>query len=178
MIPMQERNRQILQMRRQGISRGEVALQSKLSRARIAQLEKRDARDKAMAARRADLRAEMHSADDADGLWPVNDVIDAIGLVAVTKARLLDHFTEEGRDQISLRALMDMCLEGAADKWGFRSPPLLKVYGIGRKGFWSVVNGLTNLDMGNQCNEEWRTKLVKVKQRWGITGATPYSSTG
>jgi hypothetical protein len=54
---------------------------------------------------------------------------------------------------------------------------LLKVYGIGRKGFWSVVNGLTSMDLGKQCNEEWRTKLVKVKQQSGIRGATPYSST-
>jgi hypothetical protein len=105
-----------------------------------------------------------------------SDLIDAIGLVAGTKNRLLDHFMEERLEGISLRALMDMCLESAADKWGFSSPPLLKVYGIGRKGFWSVVNGLTSLDLGNQCNDEWRTKLVKVKQRWGITGATPYSS--
>lgn len=120
----------------------------------------------------------MRSADDLDRLWPVNDLIDAIGLVAGAKNRLLDHFKEEGRVRISLRLLMDMCLEGAADKWGFTSPPLLKVYGIGKIGFWSVANGLTNLDLGNQCNDEWRTKLVKVKQWWRITGATPYSSTG
>jgi len=48
MVPIQERNRRIHKMRRQGIPRREVALQSKLSRARIAQLEKRDADDKAL----------------------------------------------------------------------------------------------------------------------------------
>jgi len=177
MIPIQERNRQILQMRREGVPRREVALQVNLSRARIAQLEKRDTRDQAMAARCANLRAKMHSADDVDRMWPVNDLVDAIGLVAGHKNRLLDHFLAMGQDRISLRALMDMCLEGAPDKGGLRSRPLLKVYGIGRKGFWSVVNGLTSMDLGKQCNEEWRTKLVKVKQQSGIRGATPYSST-
>ena len=44
-------------------------------------------------------------------------------------------------------------------------PPLLRVCGIGKKGFWSVVNGLTDMDMGNRCNEEWRKKLLMVKQQ-------------
>ena len=50
------------------------------------------------------------------------------------------------------------------------------VYGVGKKGFWSVVNGLTGMDLGNRCNEEWQWRLVKVKQEHGVTGATPYSS--
>jgi len=51
----------------------------------------------------------------------------------------------------------------------FKSPPLLGVCGIGKKGFWSVVNGLTSVDQGSRCNGEWRKRLVKVKRNWGIT---------
>ena len=36
------------------------------------------------------------------------------------------------------------------------------MYGLGKKGFWSVVKGLTDLDMGTRCNQEWQTRLVKV----------------
>ena len=50
---------------------------------------------------------------------------------------------------------------------------LLRVRGIGKKGFWCLVNGLTNMDLGNRCNEDWRKTLVMVKQNWKITGATP-----
>lgn len=46
----------------------------------------------------------------------------------------------------------------------------------GKKGFWSVVNGLTDLDVGHQCNEEWQKRLVKVKQENRVTGTLPYSS--
>jgi hypothetical protein len=155
MILIQERNRQILQMRTEGVPRREVALQFKLSTGRILQLEKRDAADKAMAERRGNLQEAIRSADDLGKMWLVNDVADAIGLVAGTKNRLLDHFVEAGKGRISLRELMDMCLDGPMDRWGFKTPPLWRVNGIGRKGFWSVVNGLTNMDLGNRCNEEW-----------------------
>jgi hypothetical protein len=39
-------------------------------------------------------------------------------------------------------------------------------YGVGKIGFWSVVNGLTGMDMGKRCSEEWQKRLVKVKEKW------------
>ena len=48
------------------------------------------------------------------------------------------------------------------DGLGFMMSPLLRVYGLGKKGFWSVVKGLTDLDMGTHCNQEWQARLVKV----------------
>ena len=53
------------------------------------------------------------------------------------------------------------------------STPLLKVYGVGRKGFWSLVNRLTNLDLGGQFNEEWKRRLVILRREWKITGEFP-----
>jgi hypothetical protein len=53
---------------------------------------------------------------------------------------------------------------------------MLKVYGVGSKGFWSVVNGLTNMGLGKQCEEEWQGQLAKVKKWARIAGATPYSA--
>lgn len=176
MIPIQERNRQILQMRKEGIPRPEVALKFGLSRGRIAQLEKRDQADRSLAERRAKLQEAIRIADDPERMWPVNDLADAIGLIVVTKKRLLDHFEETRREQISLRELMDMCLDSPVEDRDFITPPLLRVCGIGKKGFWSVANGLTNMDLGNRCNEEWRgNRLPKVRREGGVTGATPYS---
>lgn len=179
MIPIQERNRQILQMRKEGVPRSEVAHRFGLSRERISQLEKRDEADRSMAERRANFMEAVRTADDPERTWPVNDLADAIGLIVVTKKRLLDHFVETGKEQISLRELMDMCLDGLMEREEFIAPPLLKVSGIGKKGFGSVANGLTNMDLGSRCNEEWRSnRLPKVKRNWRITGATPYSARG
>jgi hypothetical protein len=173
MIPIQERNRQILQMRKEGVPRREVALRFGLSPGRISQLEKRDEADKTMAERRAEFRGAIRAADDPERMWPVNVLADAIGLIVVTKKRLLDHFVETGKEWISLRELMDMCLDSPVEGRDFMTPPLLRVCGIGKKGFWSVANGLTNMDLGSRCNEEWRSnQLPKVKRNWQITVGT------
>lgn len=178
MISIRERNQQILQMRQDGVSQREVARRFKLSPARIWLIERRAAADKATAERRAELRAQICAQDDPETMWPVKDLADGIALIVVTKKRLLDHLAQTGKREICLRELMAMCSDSPAEGGEYTSPPLLKVRGIGRKGFWSVVNGLTNLDMGSRCNEEWRKRLVKVKRNSGITGATPYSSPG
>jgi hypothetical protein len=176
MTTIQERNRQILQMRQKGVPKKEVARRFKLSPTRICQIERRAAADKSMAERRAGLRAQIRVADDPEKLWPVNDLADAMTLIVVTKKRLLDHFEQTGQSQISLRALMDLCLAIPEEPGDFRFPPLCGICGIGKKGFWSVANGLTNMDLGNRGNEEWHNRLVKVKRNWGITGPTPYSA--
>jgi len=163
-------------MRQDGFSQREVARKFKLSPSRIWLIERRDAADKATAERRAKLREQIRAQDDPETMWSVNDLADGIGLIVVTKKRLLDHLAQTGKREICLRELMAMCSDSPAEGGEYASPPLLKVCGIGVKGFWSVVNGLTNMDMGSRCNEEWRRRLVMVKRNCGITGATPYSS--
>jgi len=176
MIPIPERNRQILQLRAEGRSQTEVAKTFKLSPSRIYLIEKQDAADRSMEQRRATLREEIRAADDMDRMWPVEDLIDAMGLIVVTRKRLMDHFVATGKRQISLRELMDMCLDAPVQELDFMMSPLLRVHGVGKKGFWSVVNGLTGMDLGDRCNQEWQWRLVKVKQEHMVTGATPYSS--
>ena len=95
-------------------------------------------------------------------LWPINDLLDALGLIVVTRKRLVDHFVEKKQDRISMRELMDMCVAVPVEGQDYTMTPLLRVYGLGKKGFWSVVKGLTDLDMGAKCNQEWQARLVKV----------------
>jgi len=111
MIPIQARNRQILQMRREGVPPREVARKFRLSAGRIYLIERRDATDKSMAERCARLREAMCAADNPEKMWPVSDMADAIRLIVVTKKRLLDHFAQTGKSKISLRELMEMCLD-------------------------------------------------------------------
>ena len=149
MIPIPERNRQILEMRNQGVSQTEVARRFKLSPSRIYLIEKQDATDRSLAGRRNRLREVIRAADDLDRMWPVEDLIDAMGLIVVTRKRLMDHFVAAGKRQISLRELMDMCLDAPVEGLDFMMSPLLRVHGVGKKGFWSVVNGLTGMDLGD-----------------------------
>jgi len=175
-LPIQERNRRILQMRKEGMSQTEVARKFKLSPSRIYLIEKQDAATRSMAERRAKLRGEIRMADDMDKLWPVEDLLDALGLIVVTRKRLMDHFTEVRKEGLTLRELMDLCVDVPVEGQDYTMTPLLRVYGVGRIGFWSVVNSLTKLDMGQRCNQEWQNRLMAVKQKHRVTGATPYSS--
>lgn len=147
-----------------------------MSPSRIGLIEKQDAAERSLAERRTRLREQIRAADDPEKLWPVEDLVDALGLIVVTRKRLMDHFVATGKQPISLRELMDMCLDAPVEGLDFMMSPLLRVYGVGKIGFWSVVNGLTRMDLGNRCNQEWRKKLVKVKQEHKATGATPYST--
>jgi hypothetical protein len=173
---IENRNRQILELRKDGLSRTEVARRFNLSPTRIYLIERQDAADRSLNDRRTRLREAIRAADDPDKLWPVKDLVDALGLIIVTRKRLLDHFVKATKTHISLRELMDMCLDAPVEGLDFMMSPLLRVYGVGRIGFWSVVNGLTSMNLGSRCKEEWQARLVKVKQKWGITGRTPYSS--
>jgi hypothetical protein len=161
-IPIPERNRQVLELRHQGLSKTEVARRFKLSPSRVYLIERQDAEARSMEQRRAKLREDIRAADDLERIWPVEDLIDALGLILVTKKRLMDHFAEKMQDQISRREFMDMCVDAPVERLDFMMSPLLRVYGLGKKGFWSVVKGLTDLDMGTRCNQEWQTRLVKV----------------
>ena len=93
----------------------------------------------------------------------VTDFVDAIDLIVVTRKRLIDHFVKEEKQELRLRELMEMCLDAPVEGSDFVSPPLLRVYGVGRRGFWSVVNGLTGMDLGSHCNDEWQKRLMRIK---------------
>ena len=162
MLSIPERNRQILELRKKGMSQTEVARRFKLSPSRVYLIEKQDAADRSLEQRRTRLREEIRGDDDLERMWPLEDLIDAVGLIVVTRKRLMDHFVATGKRQINLRELMDMCLDAPVEGPDFMMSPLLRVYGVGKKGFWFVVNGLTGMDLGGRCNEEWRKRLVRV----------------
>ncbi len=63
MIPILKRNRQILQMRKEGVRCVDVARKFKLSPSRIHLIERRDAADRSMAERRSKLRDEIRTAE-------------------------------------------------------------------------------------------------------------------
>lgn len=63
----------------------------------------------------------------------MNDLLDAIGLIVVTRKRLMDHFVGAGKQRMRLRELMDMSLDAPVEGRDFVMPPLLRVCALGRK---------------------------------------------
>ena len=64
-----------------------------------------------MAVRRSKLREDLRAPDDPTKPWPVDDLIDALELIAVIRKRLLAYFRQTRTSEISLRQLMAMCLD-------------------------------------------------------------------
>ena len=110
-----ERNRKILQMRKEGVRRSDVARKFNLSPSRIYLIEQQSRADKGTAERRVKLREQVVNADDLDALWAVEDLVDAIGVTVLTKKLLMKHFVEVAKKEISLGELMDMCIEAPVE---------------------------------------------------------------
>ncbi len=111
------------------------------------------------------LLAAIRQANDLNRAWPVDDLIDLIQPLPMTRAYLKKHFAEQHTTELSLQGLIEMAipLPEQADKAAFCRCPLLKVYGVGKKGFWSVVNQLTELDLGDSFNREWKQRLPMLR---------------
>ncbi len=96
-MSVQERNRQILQLRKEGLSQTALARRFELSPSRIYLIEKQSAATRSMAERRTKLLKQLRDADDMDKLWHIEDLLDALGLIVVTRKRLIDHFVAAGK---------------------------------------------------------------------------------
>jgi len=137
-------------------------------------IEGRAAAEKAQAERRAKLRAEIRNADDLDKPWAVLDLLDALWLLVVARMRLLAHFEQIQKAEMSLRELMALAISEAPDPAVEQaSTPLLRIRGIGKLGFYSVVAELTEMDLGPRCNEEWRHRLAKLQRHCRIPSWPP-----
>lgn len=89
-------------------------------------------------------------------------------LISIARKRLLEHFERLKKREMNLRELMDLATPTDDAESGYVSVPLLRVRGIGKYGCESVIAELTETDLGQRCNEEWRQRLRKLKQHWGI----------
>ncbi len=169
-----QRNRQIVEMRAQGVTRQEIARLFRITPDRVTMIEQEAATEKAQAERRAQLQAEMRLADDLDKVWPVVNLVDALHLLTVARARLLTHFDQQHKTEMSLREFMDLVISEHADAAdAFSRTPLLRVRGIGKYGFHSVAAELAETDLGPGCNAEWQRRLAVLRREWRIPSWPP-----
>jgi hypothetical protein len=106
---------------------------------------------------------EMRTADDLDKEWKVGVLMQAFRPNVRTQNAVIGHFEGNDRYKISLRELMDLTIPLTDPvKPGFLMAPLLAVRCVGPEGFWSMVLRLTESDLGERCNAEWRGRLVKI----------------
>jgi len=166
---IRKRNELIRQRAQEGRTSRELALKFRLSRSRILNILQEFKTEEAMTRRRIELRKAIASADDIDQKWAVEDLLDAIHPIPVAKTALSRHFKDCNQNEISLREMMDMVFfEKANDTTCFNMTPLLKIWCLGKCGFWSIVKGITEMDLGPKGNQEWKQRLDKLRWHWHI----------
>lgn len=171
---IEQRNRKIVELKLGGVSHKEIARKFELSRGSIDIIVRRASDAQARAARGAELLDEIQQANDLDRQWAVEDLLDVIEPIAVTKNMLHRHFQNAGLERVSLRAILDLVISVFDDPWDGRPViPLYKVPGIGGKGFKSVVDRLSKLDLGERFNREWERRLTRARPGWRINNARP-----
>ena len=163
--PIRDRNQQILELLAHAVPRRDIARRFQLSPARVEQIAGEAKARQAREERRAKLREEIRSSDNPERMWPVGDLAEAIGLSRTARNGLQDHFAKAGKQEMNLLELMDMFLSGPAKNGDSMPPPMLKVRGIGTKGFVSLAEKLANTDLGDRCNREWLDRCGKEKER-------------
>ena len=153
-----ERNLKIFQMALDGVSPRNIALAFGLSTSRIRSVIRAIKRENAIAERRRNIAEKIRLADDLDILWKVSDMIDAIRPNTTVRNALLKHFASLNKVQISLHEMMDLVVPEMVDSIGFVSP-LYRVAYIGKQGYWSIVNGLSEIVVNDRYLLVWNRKL-------------------
>lgn len=177
MNDIRKRNQKIFQMALEGVSIREIALTFKLSRARIWLVIRAIKRENPLAERRRTIAEEIRQVDDLDRLWEVADLVDVLRALTPTRNALLKHFASIQKGQISLREMMALAIPETVDSFGCHSP-LWRITFIGKKGYWSIINGLSEITMSERCNQEWERKLAWLERLLRDEGQLGYSPDG
>ncbi len=177
MNDLRERNRKIFQMALEGVSQQKIAGIFGLSPSRIWLVKRAIKREDALAERLRGIEKELHQADDLDRLWEVTDIVDVLRAIIGARNALLKHFAEIKKERISLREMMDLAIAERVDSIGFQSP-LYRIPFIGKKGYWSIINGLSEITWNERCGREWRRKLAWLERFLRHRGDLRYAPDG
>ncbi len=167
----QERNSRIRPMWEAGESIREIAEVLDLWEETVEGIVRKFETEEALSLRSCRLLENVRKADDLDKKWKASYVIQALRLKTITQNALINHFEREEVPEVSLRGLMDLAIsEEKHSKPGYVITHLLNICCIGLEGFWSVVRGLTESDLGERCNGEWSRRMARLRRSSRISG--------
>ena len=161
-----ERDRQIVELLNGGVPIQEVGLRFDLSDAAVkrVQREAREAQERMVRAEKA--RHGIRGANDIDRQWPIEMVVDAMGITDVLADKALDRLLRNtGRSEISLRNMMDLLMiaprPGMSSNWDFM-PSLFRQRGLGSKTYVRLLAAPAKVNFGTAFRREWNYRRRKV----------------
>jgi len=162
-------------MRQAGASYREIAQVFGLSKQAIGAILQGFAVEKSKLEKRHEMLEEIRMANDPDRKWAATDLLEALGVITMARNAVANYFQWRQMTEISLRELMDLVIsEKQHARLGYLISPLIDLRCMGRRGFWSVVRQLTELDLGERNNQEWTGRLRRLRQCSRIRGEIQY----
>lgn len=176
MLGHQDLANRIRQMREAGDSVDEIASALDASWEFIRSIIRKFETAEVLSARSNRFLENIRKADDLEKKWKVGYLAQGIRPKVITQNAIIHHFKWAKIAEISLRELMDVTIsEQVHPKAGYLITPVLDFRCIGVEGFWSLVSRLTESDLGERCNEEWRKRLTRLNKASRIVGGGRYS---
>jgi hypothetical protein len=171
-----ERDRQIVAILDGGVPIQEVGLRFNLSDEAVKRVQ-REAREAQERMRRAEkAQKEIRRANDIDRQWPVETIIEAMGITDVLADKAFDRMLRgAGRAEISLRQMLDLFMiaprPGMNDHSDFM-PSLHRQRGLGWKTYIRLLAAPAKVNFGPAFRREWDFRRRKagawLKRRYYI----------
>ncbi len=157
-----------------GASKKEIALAVSISNQALHLVLKKFEAERVAKERSAQLLQEIRWEDDPDRKWKVEQLTDA--LLLPIRARTSLGYRWKKVTELSLRDLMELVIsDNPHPKPGFLLTPLVDFRNVRLKTFWETAERLTELDLGERCNQEWRRRLERLRQASRLHGGQRYS---
>jgi hypothetical protein len=164
-------------MRETGDSVGQIASTLGVSWDVVRMVGRKFETEEILSARSTHFLDEIRKVDDLNHKWKVGYLAQAIHPLVMTQNAIIHHFEWGKIPEIALLELMELAISDKQHpKPGCLLTPLLEVRCVGVKGFWSLVGRLTQVDIGETCNREWRRRSTRLQECSRIAGRETYWS--
>jgi len=107
--------------------------------------------------------------DDPDAEWPIVPVLRLLGFRPSPIEGLQSFWG--GRGTVSLREIFDLIISEQPDpRPGYLIVPLLDFRHFGRKGLFTLIDQVTELDLGERCTALWQQKYALLRAAHRLCG--------
>lgn len=163
-------------MHEAGASNREIVLAVGISREALRLVFNKLEAERLARKRSAQLLQEIRLVDDLDRRWKVGELMDALLLPTRARTSLGYRWEWKNVTESSLREFMELVISDQPHpKPGFLLTPLVDFRNVRLKTFWETARRLTELDLGDRCNQEWRRRLRRLRQASRLHGGERYS---
>jgi hypothetical protein len=164
MRDIRNRNAEILNMRKMGLSFGEIAHIFDISRERVHQILQEADLEQKRKQRAEKIFQDMRLSNNIEKTWPIEVIIEFLLLPKTVMWRLLRYFEVENISQLTLKDFMDLLIvnNGRMPRDFREAFPICNVRRIGPWTHSVIVDYLSRQDLGAAFSKEWTKRLEKL----------------